>query len=309
MPTRNMSDEQMRAALKALEQAAFNHDQWAETLTETLICRLPPDRREFSNDAHRMCRFGQWYYGAGTEALKNYPGFAELGLEHQRMHQYAANLLRSSLDGTTITIEDYERFLSALKRMRLEIATVQREFEQALYSLDPLTGIPSRIGMLTKLREQHELVTRNVHACVVAMMDIDHFKAVNDSHGHVVGDRVLVSFAHYLASHLRPYDLVFRYGGEEFLICLPGTDMPGGREIIDRLRDEFGSMPQRASGKEAFYVTASAGLAMLAPEIPVEESIDRADKALYAAKASGRSRTVIWSATMNVPAARAARLA
>jgi diguanylate cyclase len=296
----NMSDEQMRTAVRELEQALYNHDQWTEMLYGALICRLVPDQRDISGDGHRQCRFGQWYYKSGNVALERHPGFAEIGLEHERMHQYAAGLLRASVDGVPIPIKDYERFVSALKRMRLEVATVKRELEDALYNLDPLTGAPSRIGMLTKLREQHEFVKRHVHTCAVAMMDLDKFKIVNDKYGHAVGDRVLIAIARYVMAHLRPYDKVFRYGGEEFLICLPDTDLQTGHDIIDQMRDELGSLPHEANSKELFHITVSFGLTILDPDIPVEQSIDRADKALYVAKAMGRNRTITWDASMNV---------
>jgi diguanylate cyclase (GGDEF)-like protein len=294
----NMSDEQMRTALKELEQAAYNHDQWAETLYGTLICHLSPDERDISRDAHHVCRFGQWFYKSGGLALSKHPGFAEIGLEHERMHQYAASLLRSSAEGVPISIKDYERFVTALKRLHLEIASVQHELEGALFNLDPLTGTPSRIEMLGKLREQQEFVRRK-HPCVVAMMDLDMFKSVNDNYGHLVGDKVLIGFARYIMAHLRPYDKVFRFGGEEFLLCLADTDLEAGRVIIDRLREELGSLPNEANGKGPFHVTVSFGLTSLDPDISVEQSIDRADKALYVAKTKGRNRVVRWDVSMD----------
>jgi diguanylate cyclase (GGDEF)-like protein len=295
----NLSDEQLHSAVKELQQAIYNHEQWSEMLIGTLICRLTPDDRDINPDAHRMCRFAQWYYKTGITGLERHPGFAEIGLEHQRMHQYAASLLRSSMDGVPISIADYERFVTALKRMRLEIATLQHELQGALSNLDPLTGTPSRNGMLTSLREQRELIHRGVHTCVVAMMDLDHFKAVNDTYGHAAGDRVLVGHARYVMRHLRPYDKVFRYGGEEFLICLPDTDLETGRDIVDRLRQELGSLTQEAEGRPPFHLTVSFGLTLLDSDASVEEAIDRADKALYVAKTTGRDRTVIWDASMS----------
>jgi len=252
-----------------------------------------------SEDAHLMCRFGQWYYKIGLETLRAYSGMEEIGTAHQRMHQYAAHLLQSCVDNVPISLRDYERFVSALKSLRLEIATAQHELDDALYNIDPLTSAPSRIGMLTKLREQKELAQRQVHNCAVAMMDLDHFKAVNDIHGHMVGDQVLVGFAHYIMGHLRPYDKLFRFGGEEFLICMPDTDLNEGKTIVERLREELSSLPFKAENGEAFNVTVSFGLTLLDPDEPVEQSIDRADKALYSAKTAGRNRTVVWDASMN----------
>ncbi len=299
----NMTDEQMRTALRELEQALHNHDQWTESLFGTLICRLQPDQRDIGPESHHACRFGQWYHHSGIVALEEHPGFAEIGLEHERMHQYASSLLHSSRDGVPISIHDYDRFLSALKSMRLEITTVQRELEDALTNLDPLTGTPSRVGMLTKLREQQELVKRSVHSCVVAMMDLDQFKAVNDRYGHLTGDRVLIDVAHYITSHLRPYDKMFRYGGEEFLLCLPGTDLPAGGEIVDRLRSELATLQHRAEdGQAPFQATVSFGFTLLDPDFPVEHSIERADVALYAAKRRGRNLAMPWDVSMDVAA-------
>lgn len=298
MPIPNMTDVQMRAALKELEQALYNHEQWTETLYSTLICHLPPDERDTDRNAHHNCRFGQWYYKSGIPGLERHPGFAEIGLEHERMHQYAASLLRFSAENAPISIKDFERFLTALKRMRLEIATVQRELEGAIFNLDPLTGVHNRVDMLTKLREQHEFVRRN-HPCTIAMMDLDLFKSVNDTYGHLAGDRVLIAFAHYIINHLRPYDKVFRYGGEEFLLCLADTDVAGADVIVNRLREELASLPHEVPGKEPFFVTVSFGLAALDANKSVEAVIDRADKALYAAKTKGRNRVIAWDPSMD----------
>jgi len=293
-----MSDEHTRLALKELEQALYSHDQWAETLYGTLICRLTPDDRDIGREAHHACRFGQWYYKSGSVALTDFPGFAEIGIEHERMHRYATSLLRASVDGVPISIKDYERFVTALKRLRLEIASVQRELESALFNLDPLTGTPSRLGMLGKLREQQEFVRRD-HACAIAMMDLDLFKSVNDRYGHLVGDKVLIGFARYVMAHLRPYDKVFRYGGEEFLICLADTDLESGRSIVERMREDLASLPFEGDGNGSFHVTVSFGIAALDADKSVEQSIDRADKALYVAKANGRNRVVSWDPSMN----------
>jgi diguanylate cyclase len=195
------------------------------------------------------------------------------------------------------------------KNKSAPITTLQREFEGALHNLDPLTGIPSRAAMLTKLREQHELVKRKVNACVVAMIDLDHFKDVNDKYGHLVGDKVLITVAQYIASHLRPYDMIFRYGGEEFLICLPDTDVQTGSGIMNRLRDDLGSLSQEQNGGGIFHVAVSVGLTALDPNEPIELSIDRADRALYVAKASGRNRSIVWDASIDVSLAGSRRSA
>jgi diguanylate cyclase (GGDEF)-like protein len=288
----------MRIALRELEQASYHHEQWAENLHGTLVCRAVPDEKDLGPDAHCQCHFGQWYSHTGSIALRNHPGFQEIGIEHERMHRYAAHLLRASRDGGVVARADYERFVGALKRMNLEMANVREELQRALFNLDPLTGVPSRIGMLTALREQQEYVRQN-HCCVVAMLDLDHFKSINDNYGHMVGDTVLVEVARWLMGHLRPYDKIYRYGGEEFLICLPGTDMVTGNDILNRFIEGIAGLPFAVEGKDGLRVTASVGLADLGAHLPVERSIEHADRALYLAKGQGRNRVVLWDVAMD----------
>ena len=82
----NIPTAQLRTALNSLEQANYNHDQWAEAIYSTLICHLTPDQRDLSSDSHHRCRFGQWYYEVGVGLLGQHPGFAAIGIEHERMH-------------------------------------------------------------------------------------------------------------------------------------------------------------------------------------------------------------------------------
>ena len=304
MPFPGLSHDDMRQALGELDQALFHHEQWCEALNRTLICRLSFDQRDIEDDAHRKCRFGQWLYGPASGNLAGHPGFAEIEGAHARMHDCARGLLTTSARRAPILLDDYERFVNALKHMRLEVLTTKHELEDAIFNIDALTGASSRIGMLTKLREQQALVIRKVQFCCVAMMDLDHFKNVNDTYGHVAGDRAIVAVARQVTAGLRPYDLFFRYGGEEFLICATNADLKLGRDIIDRLRRDIAAMSIESDDNSHFGLTASFGLTLLDPDVSVEQSIDRADKALYAAKAAGRNRVVIWDASMSEAPAR-----
>lgn len=293
-----LSQEEVRAALAEFEQAASQHEQWADAVNATLVCRLSPDPRDILPEAHRRCRFGQWYQGLGAERLGRTPSFLAIDANHQRAHQLAANLLSAMRRGEAAAPNNYRNFLDALKYLRLQIMTLRRELEDALFSFDPLTGVASRIGMLATLREQQELVRRSVQSCSLAMMDIDHFKEVNDTYGHVVGDRVLASLMRFALAGVRPYDRIFRYGGEEFLFCAPATDLKAAYELVERLRLGMAKIAMDGGERGSFQVTVSFGLALLDPDAPVEQSIERADKALYAAKALGRNRAIVWDVSM-----------
>lgn len=293
-----MPPSEIRNAIAVLDQELFNHSQWTDALNITLICRLRPDERDMSPRAHRECRFGQWYYSDDSQVFHDNPNFKDLEEAHQSMHECAAHLLTLSSRRQQIPMTDYEQFAHELKRMRLQIETLKRELEDEIHNIDPLTGATSRLSMLTKLREQQELVKRKLETCVIVMMDIDKFKLINDKYGHLVGDRTLTTFAHHVMRHTRPFDRLFRYGGEEFLLCLPHTDIEKAHNIVERVRTELEATDIIAEGHQPFHITASFGLTVLDPDTPILRSIDRADIAAYAAKERGRNQTVIWDASM-----------
>ncbi|MBI4716045.1 MAG: diguanylate cyclase [Nitrospirae bacterium] len=182
--------------------------------------------------------------------------------------------------------------------MRLEILTLKREIEEALYYRDPLTGAEGRIGMLTRLREVHTLVKRRVQNCSIAVLDLDSLKEINDTYGHPVGDVVLITVARYLMEHLRAYDKLFRYGGDEFLMCMQYADVKTSYEVVERLREELAAVAPVDDKGKPIPISVSIGIAPLDPDVTIEETIDRADKAMYAAKGAGRNSTRIWDPSM-----------
>jgi diguanylate cyclase (GGDEF)-like protein len=290
-----LSSDDLLTALKELDQAIYNHEQWHKDLTRVLVCRLPHDQRDVDDAAHRKCRFGQWYYSDGSRRFAEHPAFSALAVDHERMHAMAARLLNASAHATAASPSDYDSFANALDRLRLQLQDLKREIEDSLYNRDALTGAESRIGMVTKLRDQLELVKRRVQQCCIAVMDLDHFKDVNDRHGHRIGDQVLAGAVRQTRDQLRPYDRMFRYGGEEFLIVLPSTDMGTGQAIIERIRQGIAATALTHAGDQPVFTTASFGMTLLDPDVTVESSIDRADRAMYAAKTAGRNCLRVWS--------------
>lgn len=294
----NISNDEILRVVLQLEQAIYNHNHWYESLLRTLICHLPHDRRDVEQDAHLKCRFGQWYNNYAPPEIRSHPSFIAIEAEHERMHRLAASLLMAESTGGTISLLDYENFNNSISNVRIQLQTLKYELEDLLYNHDPLTRAYSRIGMLTKLRELQQLVKRNVYSCCIAMMDLDHFKSINDVHGHQVGDQVLSAVAGNIMGGMRPYDKLFRYGGEEFLISLPNSNSKFGLNLVERFRKEIAANSIVYEGRDV-RITASFGLTLLDPDIAVEESINRADKALYAAKSSGRNCARIWDTSLD----------
>lgn len=169
--------------------------------------------------------------------------------------------------------------------------TSQRKQLEELALLDPLTGAQNRRGMDQELDIAIKTFARDRSSYGLAVMDLDHFKRINDKYGHEEGDEVLVDFSNYLRKNSRKMDRLFRMGGEEFVLLIPGVDAESLRIIIEhhckyieehlRCRDET--------------VTVSIGSAILVSGEDRQEWLARADSVLYAAKQAGRNRTVVDS--------------
>lgn len=176
-----------------------------------------------------------------------------------------------------------------LRKQKTELEAALKQIRQAA-THDELTGLPNRRHMLTMLAEHAARHGRGGADFMVALIDMDHFKHVNDSFGHRVGDEALVCFARQARLHLRSTDIVGRWGGEEFLVILPASP-PGDPNIgIERLR---GALATAEASRAAPHlrIAFSSGLTRYEPGEDIDDVIERADQALYAAKAAGRNRT------------------
>jgi two-component system cell cycle response regulator len=173
--------------------------------------------------------------------------------------------------------------------LQQELVDQARRME-ALVCEDPLTGLVNRRSILTQLAGMVSGARRHGRPLSVAIVDIDHFKAVNDTHGHAAGDTVLVGVARALRSYLRAEDQLGRLGGEEFLALLPDADGEAVATATEKLRAEVAALACR-HGEIAIDVTISVGWATWGGE-PADELLRRADEALYAAKDGGRDRSM-----------------
>lgn len=161
--------------------------------------------------------------------------------------------------------------------------------EQRLKALiDPLTGLPNRAAWSERLA--HEVAQWQAHGnpLLIAMLDLDHFKRINDGYGHLAGDKVLKIIAAQLTKHLRPGDFVARFGGEEFVLLIPNTPLPAGLQLLEKLRAAIEACPFHFKG-EPVTLTASIGVAPFALGERSEQVLKRADEALYRAKHKGRN--------------------
>lgn len=169
----------------------------------------------------------------------------------------------------------------------------QMETAELLARTDALTGLANRRAFDEVAQLEIQRAQRYGTPLTLVMTDIDHFKAINDSHGHDAGDYVLQHFAHILAASVRTIDLVGRWGGEEFAILMPGTDLAEAAQVAERIRKQVERSEPRLAAGVCRY-TASFGVAAFRPDMPTLASLfGRADLALYRAKRGGRNRVEV----------------
>ncbi len=208
-------------------------------------------------------------------------------------------------DGKKRTLELYSRYVrTAAEEMLLsvvldrtrehqlarELMAKQKELEQ-LASHDMLTGLKNRRLALELLDHEVERAKRLRHPICVLMIDLDHFKQVNDTYGHLTGDDVLKHFAEILQRNSRSVDIVARYGGEEFLVAMPETGLDGALIFAERLRSAVEKTEFLTRDGKIIHLTCSIGIAEGTPELlDIDRLLALADKALYEAKRQGRNR-------------------
>lgn len=183
------------------------------------------------------------------------------------------------------------------KEAELALRAAHAELER-LAMTDELTGVPNRRHFLAQLESERQRALRYQRPACLAMLDLDHFKQVNDRHGHPAGDEVLKHFAGLLRSHMRCEDVVGRLGGEEFALLMPETAPSGAQALLERIRDAL-AQARLDSIAPDFAYTFSAGVAefpLTEPQAACNRWIHEADQALYRAKTSGRNRTVLYQA-------------
>ena len=295
----DMTPDALRTALDHLEQATRDHVEWHANLLHSIVCELPCDPHDLTAEAHRHCAFGQWFYHHTPLELRTDPSYAVIGAEHERVHRVATRALHAMAAGRRIDRTEFNELLMVSVRLRRELDLLRLKLQAALRSRDELTGAYDRDQVVPELRRWRLAVSRGTSSLCIVFMDLDRLQEVNETRGYPVGDALLAESVRFVRGHLRPEDKVFRYGGDEFVITLPGADIEAGQDIVGRIREGLAQRQLFVAGTEpASHLTASFGMALLDPTVRIDDCIERAAQALLLAKTAGGNRAIAWDASV-----------
>jgi diguanylate cyclase len=277
-----------------LDSAVQAHMQWARRVLRCGILGTSPGDDVLQPDAHRLCQFGGWFLRcrrdfedldeARTDALER---------EHKLMHDAIRSICEGVLHGRAGAPSDLDAFEKAQTKLIDHLGHFKTLAVARSSLIDALTGLPMR----HRIDHDYELLSKQIgrytQGLLVLMVDVDHFKGINDLHGHRAGDMVLRLLADQLRSSIRHDDQVYRYGGEEFLLLLALSNPAHAERAVAKLHEATRGLRLALPDGMVARPTVTIGAALAQANESLEAVIRRADMALYAGKNCGRDRWVM----------------
>lgn len=265
-----------------------------EATTEKLQAELRRVMDEMMRQAQSTAKQAEQY---GEELAEHTDALKSSGIDEATLSRVIDELINGA-QGMRHSVTELQSTVAGHSE---EVELLKEALQQAIGEAmtDPLTGLNNRRAFDRIISEVIDGGTTSVHSHSLLMLDVDHFKRVNDTHGHGVGDYVLQDVARIIRAHLRNIDILARYGGEEFTALLPGTGREEALMVAERIRRAVRGHRFAYSGVDPLAITISVGISVLArvdravdPDEAGRELLERADQALYLAKEGGRDRVV-----------------
>jgi len=280
--------------ISELDAAVDEHMDWARRVLRCAVLREPPGGDVLAPLAHNFCRFGRWFE-------RNKACFGQLDTHntrlletaHQTMHDAIRSICIDLLAGRLGQSADLEVFEQAQGEMIKLIGKFKTQFIAAAARCDHLTGLPLRHGIENDFELLRRMAKRDRFLLYVMMIDIDHFKAVNDTYGHRIGDLALCHLAEVLKRIKRDNEPLYRFGGEEFLLLMQSPSPEGIARTAQRFIDAVRNTPVLIPQGQSVALTISLGVSRVGEDEDLASAVERADQALYAGKRAGRDCYVI----------------
>jgi len=243
----------------------------------------------------KRCVFGKWLHSEAKMIIQNNSKFKAIDTIHKNLHMFAKKIYN------ILGMGEYHILITYLEKCEMislsigtELALLDHMLINKQISKDTLTGALNRNALHALFENEYELALATNTSFILAICDLDHFKDINDTYGHVAGDHVLKHFVDVVKENLRASDVIIRYGGEEFVIMLPAVNKENGYRVFEKIRQNFENSPIHFNGND-ISCTVSIGMIEIHPvhmykKIFVDEYIMMADQNLYIAKENGRNR-------------------
>lgn len=256
------------------------------------------NKKDFVELDDTLCEFGQWLHQKARNLIQNNSKFNSLDSLHKSLHLFGRKIFEQ------LEHKEHHVLISYLEKCELislsigtELALIDNIQINKRVTKDTLTGAINRNGLQNIFETQYELSFATSNSFILAMCDLDYFKKINDTYGHVAGDRVLKLFVDTAKEITRNSDIIIRYGGEEFVLILPAVKKDIGLKVLDNIRSAFEGKILEFEGQK-IRATLSIGALLVTPESEYKEKffdeyIMIADKILYTAKHNGRNRVEI----------------
>ena len=281
-----------------LDTAIAAHVQWSHRILRYAILHTAPDTALLDSNAHEQCLVGRCFSRNRIffDAL-DAPKAQALDIDHRQMHAAIRAICGAEVTAGAGRAEHLLAFESAQIRL-IEHLTYFKTLATQIHShIDPLTGLALRHDLEQKFQRLQERCRREGNAVAIMIIDVDHFKSVNDRYGHIGGDLVLKGIAQCLKSSLRDGDEAFRYGGDELLALLElrasSEAIPGGQRLLNTIRE----LSVVLHDGTTIQTTATIGIAQAQGSETIAEVLQRADTALYRGKENGRDCYVLAAAS------------
>jgi len=290
-----LSLKEAQAAFKSLNLAIIEHTKWLVHWNKYIVCDVELTEKDLSECAADHCGFGRWLYSSDANFLKDLMMFQQVELLHNQVHLHVDGMMKNAANGLPITQQHFEVYVDVEKELSKYMIDLRDEIYRQIFSFDYLTSTLTRQAIFDVLYKEYARISRNDESTCIVLIDLDHFKQINDKYGHQVGDEVLKFVTDYFSRHLRPYDSIGRYGGEEFILCLPDVTLEDAGIFMERLRQDLSQQEIRMDQGVCLSATVSMGIAPMLPSESVKAVIKHADRVLYQAKKQGRNRVELWS--------------
>ena len=279
-----------------LDAAVEAHMSWTRRVMRCAVLHTPPGEDVLSPSAHTLCRFGRWFMSKQSDFEKmSSQNTQRLIAVHQSMHDAIRSICANVLAGRPAQSAHLDVFEQTQAELIELLAEFKTQFLATAVRHDHLTGLPLRYGLEQEFIQLQKLCRRNKLLLYVVMIDVDHFKLVNDNYGHSVGDIALRHLVDTIKRNIRPGEPLYRFGGEEFLLLMqtqsPEEAASAAKRLINVVRDAPVLIPQN----KPLAMTITIGLSLAGQDEKLDSVIERADRALFEGKRAGRDRYVIAS--------------